>query len=133
MRNNPIGFTNNVVPVTGNYTFSEEDAIASIQTGWVTGSTITLPGPGSGHNPPNDGDTYTIADPQNQLNAGAKTLVINGGGYKFLAEVSDTIELVTSQTFGSLIFTAATASSNNALKSGVSFTFDAQSQVWIVG
>jgi hypothetical protein len=132
MRNSTIGYTNAVVPVTGNYTFSEEDAIASIQAGFVSGSTITLPGPSSGHNPPNNGDTYVIADPQNQLNAGAKTVTVNGGGYEFLGEVGGVVGLHSSASFGSLLFVASTASGNNALKTGVAFTFDATAEVWIV-
>jgi hypothetical protein len=132
MRNSTIGFVNAVVPITGNYTFSEEDGIGSLQAGFVSGSTVTLPGPGSGHNAPNNGDTYVIADPQNVLNAGAKTLVVNGGGYKFLAVQGAVTGGYASASFGSLIFEGQVESTNAPVKCAIAFTFDGNQNVWIV-
>jgi energy-converting hydrogenase Eha subunit A len=131
MRGYKIALPTKVQPVTGSYTFGEESAVASIQAGWVSGSTITLPGPSSGHNPPNNGDTYAIADPQNVLALGTETLIINGGGYEFLADVGGVIGLHASATFGSLLF-GVVGEGNAALKAGLVFVFDATAGIWIV-
>ena len=122
MRNSTIPATNQVVPITGSYVFSEEDAIASIQATWG-GGTVTLPGPGSSHNPPNNGDTYVLQDGQNALLSG-KPVTVNGGGYKFLSGGV----LVTQTTLTSIV-----ATTNGSIqKSCIQFTFDAAAGIWLV-
>jgi hypothetical protein len=123
MRNSTIPVTNQVVPISATYLFSEEDAIASIQANWAGGS-VVLPGPGSGHNTPNNGDTYVIQDGQNTLLTSGKPLVVNGGGYKFLSGGG----LVLQTTL-----TAIVATTNGSIqKSCIQFTFDAAAGIWLV-
>lgn len=130
MRGYKIALPNKVQPVTGSYTFSEESSVAAIQTGWASGSTISLPGPGSGHNPPNGGDAYAVTDEGNVLAGGTATVIINGGGYNFLADVGGTIGLHASATFGSLLF-GANSEGIVILKAGLVFVFDPFAQIWI--
>ena len=123
MRNSTFPLSNQVVPVSGTYNFSEEDAIASIQADWVGGA-IILPGPGSGHDTPNNGDTYTIMDGQNTLDLKGKTVTIVGGGFQFLSG-------------GTMVFettlTSLTETTNGAIqKSCLQFVFDAFAKVWLV-
>jgi hypothetical protein len=123
MRNNTIPVINLVVPISGSYTFSEEDGVASIQATWG-GGTVTLPGPGSGHNTPNNGDTYVIQDGQNTLLSSGKPLTINGGGFKYLSGGT----LVTQTTLTTIV-----ASTNGAIQqSCIQFTFDAAAGIWLV-
>jgi hypothetical protein len=111
--------TNLVVPITGNYTFSEEDAYASIQAAWG-GGTVTLPGPTNGRQPSN-GDTYGILDPQNKVGA-TLTLTVHGGGYSFLSGGV----LVSQTSLNTLV-----SSTNGAIqKNCLVFIFDAVAQTW---
>lgn len=135
MRNNPTGYTNQVVALTAaapSYTFSPEDAGVSIQAGWG-GGTVTLPGPNTG-NPagsqlPANGDKYWVADPQNVILLNAKVLTINGGGYKFLSGGA----MVTQATINAGV-NGISGSTNGAVQSTcLCFTFDSVGQVWIVG
>jgi hypothetical protein len=74
-----IPLTNHVVAVSGDFTFSTEDATADITQNWA-GGTITLPGSAASPvSPPSDGDFYEIADPFGVISK-TKTLSISGGG-----------------------------------------------------
>jgi len=74
-----IPFTNHVVAVKGDFTFSPEDTVADITQQWA-GGTITLPGvTASPVVPPGDGDYYEIADPFGMVSK-TKPLSISGGG-----------------------------------------------------
>jgi hypothetical protein len=130
MRSYVIALPQKVYPVTGNYTFGEETQTAAIEPGFASGSTIALPGPSSGHNPPNNGDTYAIVDPQNVLSGGSATVTIFGGGYPLLAVVGGVLGLHSGVSFGSLLF-GLVGEGNNPLKEGIIFAFDGFANVWI--
>ena len=123
MRNSTIPATNQVVPISGNYIFSEEDAVASIQATWAGGA-VLLPGPDAGHNAPNNGDTYVIQDGQNSLVNTGHPLTIVGGGYPFLSGGV----MVMQTTLTSLVDTT----NGPIQKSCLQFTFDAAARVWLV-
>jgi hypothetical protein len=123
MRNSTIPVLNQVVPISGSYAFSEEDSIASIQASWG-GGTVTLPGPGSGHNTPNNGDTYTLFDGQNALLKSGNPVTVNGGGYRFLSGGG----LVTQTTLTIIVATTTGSIQQSCLQ----FVFDAAASIWLV-
>ena len=125
MKNNPTGFTNQIVPISGNYTFSPEDGGGSIQANFVGGSTVTLPGPNSTPgNLPNGGDTYVLLDPQAIIGNFGKTLTISGGGYKFSAGVEGLVSQFT------LTVPLTVANTQGVNKSCLTFVFDGTALVW---
>jgi hypothetical protein len=125
-RQSTSGQPRNVAPITGNYDINEDDDYVTIGPGWL-GGTITLPGPGSNHPSPNNGDQYTIADPAGLVTA-PHTLTINGGGFNFFAAGA----LVASAAYTNFISSGnnggETAMTNCAMK----FTFEALRSIWIV-
>lgn len=117
------GQPRNVTEIGGSYDINEDDDYVALSALWG-GGTVVLPGPNSSHPAPNNGDQYTVADPQNILTTSGHSVTLNGGGYKFLSAGA----LVTQATLTLLL-----TSTNAALVSCcIKFTFDAASQIWIV-
>jgi hypothetical protein len=126
VKNNPTGFTNQIVPIVGNYTFSPEDGGGSIQANFAGGA-VTLPGPVSTpNNLPQGGDTYLVLDPQLIIGNNGKSLTINGGGYKFPA---GGVGLVTQFT---LTLPLTVVNTQGVNKSCLTFIFDGTALVWAV-
>jgi hypothetical protein len=113
--------------ITGEYVINEDDDYVALAPDWVS-SACLLPGPGSGHPAPNNGDQYTVADPTNRLGASGGggpggPLTIVGGGYEFLANGTLTSQV----TLNTLL-----ASTEGATSCALKFTFCAALQVWII-
>lgn len=107
------------------FTFGPNEDYVCIGQGWTIGI-VGLPGPSGppGTQGPNNGDQYTLADPQGII-AGGNEVTVEGNGYKFLSAGV----LTTQGIYTSLLFPSAGA----ALQScAIKFTFDAASNVWIV-
>lgn len=109
--------------IKGSYDIGPNENYIAIAAGWVAG-TVTLPGPDTDNDPPNDGDQYTIVDVTAAVTSG-ETLTINGGGYKFLSAGS----LVASATFDGL---NSAAGETLPTAYGITFTFIADQQLWAV-
>ena len=103
-----IGLVNKVRTTKGNTQVGDDDTWITAGVGWA-GGTVTLPGPTSApKNLPNNGDFYSVGDPQGLLGAGNMT--VNGGGYPIQGGSGVTL---------SAVYTEAT------------FTFDDVNQAWI--